>query len=919
MNPRFARIAFVASLLVLTSTISLALATPPLLDATGHPKFVNPLPIPGRIDATAPGSFEMEMAETEQQLGLVDPTGQPLTTTVWGYGLVGDGVTYPGPSFVASKEVPITITWHNNLPDYNFPGGPAPHLLPVDPNIHIAHPILGGIPTVTHLHGGHTESASDGLPEAWFTQDFAETGPFWIKADYTYDNDQEAATLWYHDHALGVTRLNVYAGLAGFYLLRDANEISLSTMNVLPHGPYEIEVAVQDRMFAEDGSLFYPSEDPEIEPGFPPLPDGPSILPEFFGDFILVNGAPWPVLSLEPRKYRLRLLNGSDSRFYVFEIRDDMMGGTARTLLQIGTDVGLLPFPVSLDRLLLGPGERADLVVDFSGSPLGAEFYLRNFGPDDPFKGFNPDGSLSDGEGGALDPADPFTTGQVLKFAVNQPLDPEYPDATVTVGTRLRDDINALMQTGPTRQLVLFEGLDGFGRLQPLLGTLATGSKAWFELLTEFPILDDVEIWEIYNATEDAHPIHLHLVAFQLLNRESFVGSVEEEPQVQHDGGVGVGGILENVVLGGDPRGPEPNEEGWKDTAVMLPGEVTRVAARFDRSGRYVWHCHILSHEDHEMMRPYLVVEPGVAVCPRSAGFWKQQACHACEEAPNGRVKFACDVIQTVTLEMDLKSDFLDWSSLEGPDRVEAMCAIVDPEGSIPHRNQAERQFATFLANVCIGELGIPTRNGDFVSLPPGAELGPVCQVTFGVDTIGALLPVVDEELIDLATYSEPFDEDVIGRYTAVIACLDLINNGHPEGVVGFDPEACVADGNDPGIAFGDSGLLPLTLEFLRSLSVGAPEVSSVDLYRPVPNPFSGSVRMAYAVEGIHALPVEIVIFDVHGRRVRTLANRTEEPGTHEVVWEGRDDAGNETAAGIYFYRVAVGDQTVVRRLVHMR
>jgi spore coat protein A len=592
----------------------------PLLDPTSHPKFVTPMPAPARIDATSflvppgeelsrrpvltPPRFNMEMRETTQWLGLYGPGGEQVMTTVWGYGKNGQGVTYPGPTILAMKDVPIDIRWANRLPRYNYPDGPGAHLLPVDPTLHMAHSMGSGVPAVTHLHGGHTESASDGLPEAWFTQNFQETGPHFVKKTYHYDNDQEAATLWYHDHALGITRLNVYAGLAGFYLLRDPNEMGLIKNGVLPAGPYEREIAIQDRMFTEDGALFYPSTDPDIEPGFDPLPEGPSAIAEFFGDFIIVNSVTWPKLDVEPRKYRLRMLNGSDSRFYVLEFHDALMGGTVQTFLQIGTDDGFLPHPVQLTRLLLAPGERADLIVDFSGQ---SEVYLLNFGPDDPFKGFNPDGTLADGDGGALDPADPATTGRLVKFAVTLPFDNTVPQSTVVAATSLRPAIAPLTPTGATRQLVLFEGRDNYGRLQPLLGTLNEGSLAWFEPITENPMVNDVEIWEVYNATEDAHPIHLHLVAFQILNRESFAGEVSEKEQPQHNGAEGVGGLLSDVVLGGDSAGPAANEAGWKDTAVMLPGQVTRVVARFDREGRYVWHCHILSHEDHEMMRPYYV------------------------------------------------------------------------------------------------------------------------------------------------------------------------------------------------------------------------------------------------------------------------------------------------------------------------
>jgi spore coat protein A len=310
--------------------------------------------------------------------------------------------------------------------------------------------------------------------------------------------------------------------------------------------------------------------------------------------------------------------------------------------MQIGTDNGLLETPVELTQLLIAPGERHDLVVDFNGL---TEVFLRNFGPDAPFKGFNPDGTVSDGAGGAEPPANPATTGKIMRFAVNQPLNGAIADATVMAGTNLRPAILPLAQTGATRNLVLFEGLDNHGRLQPLLGTLAQGSQAWFEPITENPMVDDVEVWEVYNGTEDAHPIHLHLVSFQILSRESFTGVVEEKAQQMHDGSFGVGGKLTDVVLGGDARGPEANEMGWKDTAVMLPGEVTRVIARFDRPGRYVWHCHILSHEDHEMMRPFHVGPMPVPVAGMAASAGPDVA--KSEERPgNGNVPAALSLGQ---------------------------------------------------------------------------------------------------------------------------------------------------------------------------------------------------------------------------------------------------------------------------------
>jgi spore coat protein A, manganese oxidase len=580
-----------------------ALAQTLLLDAVGHPQFVSPLPRPAAIDATRGGRLNVAMREATQFLGLFDPaTGRPLTTTVWGYSFRGPP-TYPGATIVARRGRPLGVMWQNQLKEEREPW--QAHLLPVDTSVHLATPERQpkpGVPLVTHLHGGHTESASDGLPEAWFTKNFKETGAQYVKQVYRYDNDQEAGTLWYHDHALGITRLNVYAGLAGFYLLRDDNEQSLIDDGTLPGGPYEVGLAIQDRMFTADGQLFLPSDpnDPNLD--LPPGAPDPSIVAEFFGDFILVNGMAWPVLDVEPRKYRFRVLNGSDSRFYVLEFRDHRDDGSAQPFLQIGTDLGLLAMPVGLSRLVLAPGERADLIVDF-GALYGSEIFLRNLGPDDPFRGLNADGTPSDGEGGALDPADPATTGQVMKFRVSQELS-SVPEASVDAGTALRDaPIADLGAPTTTRQLVLFEGEDEFGRLRPQLGTLEEGSLLWDDPVTENPGLGDVEVWEVFNATEDAHPIHLHLVAFQILNRQGFDGEVETEMTEHH----GTKQYLTDVELLGDARDPEPNERGWKDTAVMLPGEMTRIIARFDRPGRYVWHCHILSHEDHEMMRPYHV------------------------------------------------------------------------------------------------------------------------------------------------------------------------------------------------------------------------------------------------------------------------------------------------------------------------
>ena len=588
-----------ALLLGLLVPVLRAQEEPGELDPHSQPRFVNPLPNPldpsfaflpnGTIGGAS--FYAIGVYQFEQDLGLVDPaTGAPLLTTVWGYGQDAASATYPGHTLHMQRDVPAYVLWDNRLVDEQ--GVPLPHLLPVDTSLHWAMPTnpaypASGVPIVTHVHGGHSESASDGLPGSWFTPGFAQVGPGWVKDVYHYDNDQEAASLWYHDHALGITRLNVYAGLAGLYIVHDTWDTGAPGNPAgLPAFPYEVALVIQDRDFTADGQLLYPSQ-PEEE-GQPE----PSVLPEFFGEFILVNGKAWPVLDVEPREYRLRFYNGSDSRFYRLRlVRKGGLtpvvfggaggGGNGAVFHQIGTDDGLLDAPVTLNQITLGTGERADTVVDFSPYS-GQTLVLRNIAKA-PF----PSGEV----------VDPDSTGQIMAFRVTLPLDPGQPTTTLPAVLRPHP-IVPLVQSGPTRQLILFESTDEYGRLKPMLGTAADGKQAWDDATTENPSSGASEVWEIYNLTPDAHPIHLHLVAFQLLSRQRFKGDVDP-----------LSGALSNVQFLG-PSKPAPAEErGFKDTVKMMPGEVTRVIAKFDRVGEYVWHCHILSHEDHEMMRRFEVHE----------------------------------------------------------------------------------------------------------------------------------------------------------------------------------------------------------------------------------------------------------------------------------------------------------------------
>ncbi|MER2997825.1 multicopper oxidase domain-containing protein [Pontibacter populi] len=551
-----------------------------LLDPRTQPKFQNALPIPEVIDARQGGLFNMYITQFEQELGLVDAAGKSLKTTVWGY-----NGKYPGPTFVAKKDVQVQVYWYNHLTaNGDGTGNPLPHLLHIDESIHWAMEHVEnweqyGVPVVTHLHGGHTESASDGLPEAWFTPNFTKVGVDFKKGDdepYYYHNDQEAATLWYHDHALGITRLNVYAGMAGFYILTDDHEQQLKATNQLPADPYDIGLAIQDRMFTADGQLYYGAghnnhDDSGEEVG---------ISPEFFGNIILVNGKAWPVLEVEPRQYRFRMLNGSDSRFY------NLYMAPGLKFWQIGTDNGLLPAPVVHNQLLISPGERKDVVIDFSDPVLwGKTIIVRNNGKT-PF----PNGSTPD----------PNAEGQIMAFRINQPLNTDF--ALTPVPSSLRTTAmfdHAGPANAKVRKLLLFEGTDEQGRLKAMLGTIEDGALDWEDEITENPDMNATEVWEIYNTTPDAHPIHLHLVSFEVLSSQKFRLDFEDPEE---------GVVAESSIrLLGQPRPPEAGQNGRKDTYPIAPGEVTRLVAKFDREGLYVWHCHILSHEDHEMMRPYYV------------------------------------------------------------------------------------------------------------------------------------------------------------------------------------------------------------------------------------------------------------------------------------------------------------------------
>ncbi|HTZ98523.1 MAG TPA: multicopper oxidase [Terriglobales bacterium] len=438
------------------------------------------------------------------------------------------GSSVPGPTLETRGGEPLLIEWVNALP--------SAHFLPIDHTIHGAEPDKAAVRTVVHLHGARTGPESDGYPEDWILPGKSSL--------YYYPNQQDAAMLWYHDHALGINRLNVYAGLLGAFFIRDSAEDALH----LPRGQYELPLILFDRWLTRQAQLLYPVS---------PDPQSPWV-PEVFGNAILVNGKLFPYLEVEPRKYRFRLLNGSNARIFHLALTHE---DSAENLIfhQVGTDQGLLPAPVPLARLDIAPAERADLIVDFA-EHRGAQLILKS---------------------------DAFV---VMQFRVSSTkvTDTSSLPSTLRPVAKIPES-----QAVQTRLLTLDEYVNKQGNSAMLL----LNATHWKAPITEKPVLGSTEIWTLINPTNDTHPIHLHLVRFQILDRQTYEPWLFQTKRQLH--------------FLGPPEPPEPNEAGWKDTVQAHSRMVTRIIVPFEGfAGRYVWHCHILEHEDNEMMRPYEVVRP---------------------------------------------------------------------------------------------------------------------------------------------------------------------------------------------------------------------------------------------------------------------------------------------------------------------
>jgi spore coat protein A len=500
-------------------------AAPPLvpnLDPNTLARFVDPLPLPvvarpigEHADPRRQGEqaqhYRVAMRAISSKLHRdLPPTG------MWSY-----GGSVPGVMFDTRSGEGLTVEWANELP--------TKHFLPIDHTLHGAERDVPEVRGVVHLHGGKTPPDSDGYPEDWYVPGQSRK--------FHYPNGQDPALLWYHDHAMGINRLNIYAGLFGLHVIRDKVEDDLH----LPGGKYEVPLVLFDRDVRRDGLLSYPvSADPERP-----------WVPEFFGETQLVNGKIFPFLDVEPRKYRFRVLNAANGRFYRLSLSE------GAEIHQIGTDQGLLPAPIIVTNLQLAPGERADIVVDFANH-RGAKVLLQS---------------------------DSFVLMQ-FKVGAAKVADPSALPASLRAVPRILE--SSAVQT---RRLTLDESVNTVAESTGML----LNNTPWHMPITERPVLGTTEIWELVNLTDDVHPIHLHMVKFQILDRRRFDAFQYMTAQT--------------LRFVGPAVAAEANEMGWKDTARVNPKTVTRIIVPFvGFPGRFVWHCHILEHEDNEMMRPYEIL-----------------------------------------------------------------------------------------------------------------------------------------------------------------------------------------------------------------------------------------------------------------------------------------------------------------------
>jgi spore coat protein A, manganese oxidase len=524
-------------------------------------KYLEPVPLPGNGIVVASTSGANAYAFTQRQIARrLHPQLPP--TPIWAYD-DGSGLDDQAGSFgmavVAQSGTPLEVSFTHELPET------YPSWVPVDTRLT---PLGNEVRLMTHLHGGFVAGTSDGNP-AVTPNGF---GPGETQTVF-YTNEppqMPAELLWFHDHGLGATRLNVFAGLAAAYILRDRFDTGEEPNPIgIPGGAYEIPLVVQDRQFNADGTFLYPTSDIA----------GATWIGEYFGDTMLVNGKVWPYLDAEPRMYRFRILNGCNARILSLDI-----GGVS--FWQIGAEGGMWDRPVLVDKLVLAPAERADVLVDFSKF-AGQTIVLKNHKPPKPVS--TPAPSLE----------------QVMQIrvgtSVSQPGPRTIPSSLPGRKAELPDPVR-------TRYITLNE--------------IDVDEPTWFLNLngvhfdqgpvTETPQVGTVEDWVYVNLTADTHPMHTHLVTFQVVGRTPFDVQAYEET---NEGPHGVpGGIDPTPFATGPMEPPDPSERGFKDTVKANPGYFTTIRAKFDlptgvsAPQSYVHHCHIVEHEDNDMMRPFTVV-----------------------------------------------------------------------------------------------------------------------------------------------------------------------------------------------------------------------------------------------------------------------------------------------------------------------
>ena len=544
--------------LALPWTVRRAFATLPA--RAGLTKYIQPLPLPGSGIVVATPSGMNQYAFTQRQIARqLHPNLPP--TPFWAYddgsGLGGQAGSF-GMAVVAQSGTPLDISYTHDLPDI------YPDWIPVDTRLT---PLGNHVRLMTHLHGGFVEADSDGNP--WITPNGFGPGDTQT-VHYTNELPQmPASLLWFHDHGLGATRLNVFAGLAAAYILRDQYDTGTEPNPIgIPGGAYEIPLVIQDRQFSRDGKFFYPTSDIEDV----------TWVGEYFGDVMLVNGKIWPYLNVEPRMYRFRILNGCNARI----LNLDLSGSD---FWQIGAEGGMWDIPVLTKRLVLAPAERADVLVDFSRH-AGRTLVMMNHKVQRPVS--NPAPELP----------------QVMQIRVGTTV--SHPGPT-TIPSSLPGRAADLANPVNTRYITLNE-IDP----EEVEWYLNLNAMHFEDDVSETPHVGTIEDWVYINMTGDTHPMHSHLVTFQVVGRTPF--DVEAyETAYGTPGGV-PGGNDPTPFATGPMQPPDPTERGFKDTVKANPGEFTTIRAQYDLpSGvsvpqTYVYHCHIVEHEDNDMMRPFTVV-----------------------------------------------------------------------------------------------------------------------------------------------------------------------------------------------------------------------------------------------------------------------------------------------------------------------